>query len=106
MNDPTDRDREMAQEWLSDGHGDCYRYEPREDEAGRTVDSLAALIARAREEGRREEEERCMKAVCDGCANGDEYAEGYHHYGLGNKRVCHAAALREGSEPTKSGGRE
>ena len=63
MNDPTDRDREMAREWLSDGHGDCYRYEPREDEAGETVDSLAALIARAREEGRREETQHLRTIV-------------------------------------------
>ena len=84
-------------------HGPC---DACEEEREGIVKDWAKLFARAREEGRREEGERCMKAVCDGCANGDEYAEGYHHYGLGNKRVCHAAALREGREPTKSGGRE
>jgi len=142
----SDRDREMAREWLSDGHGDCYRYEPREDEAGETVDSLAALIARAREEGRRvgyeqaefkfqksyergykdghkegseegrrEERERCCQIIS---AMAEEIKHTSHRDGLGMgdkttewklrlliDRIS-PAAIREGREPTKSGGRE
>ena len=99
----SNRDREMAREWLSDGHGDCYRYEPREDEAGRTVDSLAALIARAREE----ERERCAKLIHDALSP-DCLAEDHEFcdaYGCGRFKAI-IAALRESREPTKSGGRE
>ena len=41
------------------------------------------------------ETERCRDAVCPMCANGDEYNEGHHHFGMGGKKVCHAAAIRE-----------
>ena len=147
----SDRDREMAREWLSDGHGDCYRYEPREDEAGRTVDSLAAIIARAREEERErnrrfhlghgdyiaataragDEPEGAVTMLCiyprpegveakpppekyDGipeelrpCGAIELHfhrAEDVEYLIADLDKI--AAALREGREPTKSGGRE
>ena len=83
----TPESMEAAREWLDELFG-LYVGPPR----GRAdhIASLAALLDKAV----KAETERCREAICTMCADNDEYADGYHHFGLGVRDRCRAAAIR------------